>query len=200
MHHKRHESVNGNQVRKGDVLRLASDDRLWVVKGTRHVKPGKGPAYMQLELKGVDHDAKKNERLRVNESVEKITIADPTRYTYLYSAGRNMVLMDDATFDQIEMPEELLGVQLPFLTDGASVDVVLFEGAPMRVTLAAKTATLVIDDTGPNLKKESDTDSGKPATLENGVTVRVPGHVMTGDTIEVKLEDPPTFVTRVAKR
>lgn len=180
-------------------MRLGDDDRLWEVRVARHVKPGKGGAYNQLELRCLTADVKKQTRLRAGESVEVVELDDKRYLTFLYmSDPKTMVLMDDGTFVQEEIPLEMLGDQAPFLQDSMGVTIESFQGDPLFVRLKPRTVTLVVEHTGPNERVGKESDSGKLARLENGVTIRVPQHVMTGDTIEVSMKDL-TFSGRVEK-
>lgn len=196
-------SVQANTIRKRDVIQLDGDNNsLYRVREARHVKPGKGGAYLQVDLRAVTGTGSKQVRFRVSESVELVELEAPVRHSFLWQETRDdaaiMTLMDESTYEQVEMSVDLLGETAPFLTDGIAVDVQYFEGQPLSVKIGLTTVNCTIAETGPNRKKESDTDTGKPAVLDNGVTVIVPGHVMTGDVVEVRVEDL-SFMSRIEK-
>lgn len=173
--------IDGVQIRVGNVLEHKG--KLWVVTKTQHVKPGKGGAFNQVEMKAIKEGTKLNERFRSDEKVERVRL-EQDDYQYLYPEGDQVVFMHNETYEQININNELLEEQLKFLQDGMIVTIESYEGEPLGVTLPEH-VTLVVEDTEPVVKGQTAANSYKPATLENGVRVTVPPFVGVGERIVV---------------
>ncbi len=183
--------IQGNEIRPGMVLQHKGE--LWVVTKTEHVKPGKGGAFAQVEMKSVVGGTKLNERFRATESVERVRLEERD-YQYLYEQDDMLVFMDMETYDQIELPKEFLGERAAFLQDGMTVTVESHEGKPLGVKLPLH-VTLEVTEAEPVVKGQTAASSYKPAILENGLRVMVPPFVSAGEKIVVNTEDL-TYVKR----
>jgi len=173
--------INGNEVRPGNVIEY--DGSLWVAVKTQAVKPGKGPAYNQVELKNLIDGRKLNNRFGSDEKVERARI-DTKDFQYLYREGDMLVFMDTDTYEQINLAEEFVGVRAAFLQDGMKVTLEMHEERPIGISLPDQ-VTLEITETEPTIKGQTAASSYKPAMLENGVRVMVPPFVATGEKIVV---------------
>lgn len=173
--------INGNEIRPGYIIE--HNGELWVAVKVEHVKPGKGGAFAQVELKGVVSGTKLNERFRSAETVERVRL-DQRPFQFLYAQGGNLVFMDNQSFEQIELPADFVGDRAGFLQEGMTVTVELHEGTPLGVSLPQQVAVAVAE-TEPVVKGQTAASSFKPATLENGVRVMVPPFVSAGETIVV---------------
>lgn len=183
--------ISGNDIRPGNVIQ--HKDRLWVAVKTSHVKPGKGPAYCQVELKDVLDGTKLNERFRSVETVERVRL-EQKDYQFLYAEGDSLVFMDTDTYDQIQVPKDLLGERAAFLQDGMMVTVESHEGRPLAVALPDQ-VTLAVAEAEPVVKGQTAASSYKPAILENGLRVMVPPFVGVGERIIVDTNEL-TYVRR----
>jgi elongation factor P len=183
--------INGNEIRQGNVIEHKGG--LWVAVKTQHVKPGKGGAFAQVELKNLIDNSKLNERFRSAETVEKIRL-EQKDYQYLYEVDGMLTFMDTTTYEQIELQTEFVGERAAFLQDGMEVTVESHEGRPLGISLPDH-VTLEITDTEPVVKGQTATSSYKPAMMENGVRVMVPPFVNTGDKIVVDTNEV-TYVKR----
>ncbi len=177
--------INGNAIRPGNVIEHKG--RLWVAVKIQHTQPGKGGAYLQVELKDLRGGAKLNERFRASESVERVRV-DEKEHQFLYAEGDQLTFMDAETFDQITLPRDMVGEQAVFLTDAMVVTIQTHEGAPITVQLP-DTVTLEGTETDAIVKGQTATSSFKPATLENGVRVMVPPHIEAGSRLVVNTAD-----------
>ncbi len=183
--------INGNEIRPGNVIQ--HNGALWVAVKTGHVKPGKGPAYAQVELKNLVNGTKLNERFRASETVERVRL-EQRDYQFLYPEGDALVFMDLETYDQIQIPSDLLGGRAAFLQDGMQVVVESHEGTPLGVSLPDQ-VTLEVTEAEPVVKGQTAASSYKPAMLENGVRVMVPPFVGVGEKIIVDTNEL-TYVRR----
>jgi len=177
--------IAGNEISPGAVIE--HDGSLWVAVKTQAVKPGKGGAYNQVELKNLFDGRKLNERFRSAESVEAIDL-DFKPYTYLYESGDMLTFMDKETFEQIEIAKDFVGERAAFLQDGMEVKVESYEGRPISVKLPLN-VTLQVVEADPAIKGQTAASSYKPAKLENGVKVMVPPFIDAGTRIVVSTED-----------
>ena len=177
--------LNGNAIRPGNVIEHKS--RLWVAVKTSHVKPGKGGAFAQIELRDIRDGTKLNERFRATESVERV-ILDEADCTYLYEEGENLIFMHSETFEQIAINADMVGEQSAFLQDGMTVTLQSHEGEPISVTLPDQVVVTVVEADAV-VKGQTASSSYKPAVLENGERVMVPPHIETGTRIVVRPED-----------
>lgn len=177
--------IDGNAIRVGNVLEHKG--RLWVATKIQHTQPGKGGAYMQVELKDIRSGTKTNERFRSAETVERVRL-DMKDYQYLYMEGDNLQVMDTETYEQHLLPAEMLGDKTAYLQDGMMITVESYNGDPILVRVPAKVTQTVVE-TEPVIKGQTAASSDKPAKLDNGVRVMVPPFVNTGDRIIVNTED-----------
>ncbi|RMF10972.1 MAG: elongation factor P [Alphaproteobacteria bacterium] len=177
--------INGNDIRPGNVIE--HQNSLWRAVKTEHVKPGKGPAYLQVELKNLRDGRKMNERFRSSETVERVRL-EQKDYQYLYEADGKYTFMDSETYDQVEIDGDLLGDDAVFLQDGMQVIVESHEGTPLGVILPDQ-VTLEVSETEPVVKGQTAASSNKPAILENGVRVMVPPFINVGDKVVVATAD-----------
>ena len=173
--------INGNQVRKGHLLQYEGD--LWRVHKTEATQPGKGGAYNQVEMKSITSGTKKNVRFRASETVERARL-DEVDCTYLYMEGDDAVVMDTQTYEQTNIPADVLGDDAVFLDDGMTVQISFFEGKPLGIALPQH-VTLSVVETEPVVKGQTASSSYKPATLSNGIRVGVPPFISADDQIVV---------------
>jgi len=184
--------ISTNSIRSGNVLVHNGD--LWVVSKTpEHTKPGKGGAYVQVEMKNLKNGTKLNERFSSSDYVEKAQL-EQREFQFLYKEDDNLVLMNTETFEQVYVNKEILGEKLPFLTDNILLKVEFYEEKLLSVELP-QTVIVEIADTEPVIKGATATASYKRATLTNGVIVLVPTYLVTSEKIVVKTEDL-SFVER----
>ncbi|MFV9926999.1 MAG: elongation factor P [Candidatus Midichloria sp.] len=173
--------IDANSIRVGNVLEYHG--KLWVVLKTMHTQPGKGGAYMQVEMKEMQAGTKTNVRFRSSETVEKAYL-DTNDLQYLYTEGNKVALMDMQTYEQVEVDLELIGDLAPFLKEGMNLVVQLYESKPVSVFLPEKVEG-IIAECEPVIKGQTATSSYKPAVLENGVRIMVPPFINQGDKILV---------------
>jgi elongation factor P len=183
--------INGNEIRPGNVIEHKGG--LWIAVKTQAVKPGKGPAYAQVELKNAIDGTKLNERFRSSETVERVRL-EQKDYQFLYADGDMLTFMDSDTYDQIQIPRELLEERAAFLQDGMKVTVESHEGRPIGVAIPDQ-VTLEVVEAEPVVKGQTAASSYKPAKLENGVRVLVPPFVGVGERVVVDTNEL-TYVRR----
>lgn len=183
--------INGNEIRPGNVIQ--HQDTLWVAVKTQAVKPGKGGAFAQVELKNLIDGRKLNERFRATESVERVRL-EQKDFQFLYEEGEQLVFMDTESYEQLELQKEFVGERAAFLQDGMMVTVELHEERPIGVTLPQH-VTLEITEADAVVKGQTQSSSYKPAMLENGVRVLVPPFITAGEKIVVDTNDV-TYVRR----
>ncbi len=176
--------INGNEIRPGNVLE--HDGGLWVVAKVNHVKPGKGGAFAQVEMKNLRNGSKLNERFRSEDKVERARL-DQRDQQFLYESDGMLVVMDMESFEQVELPAELLGERRPFLQDGMTVTIEYFGDEALNMTLPQK-VTCRVAETEPVVKGQTAANSFKPAILDNGVRVNVPPFVGPDEQIVVNTE------------
>ena len=177
--------INGNEIRPGNVIQRNGE--LWVAVKLQHVKPGKGGAFAQVELKNLLNGSKLNERFRSADKIERVRL-EQRDYQFLYEADNALTFMDTETYDQIELQTEFVGERAAFLQDGMMVVVEIHEGKPIGVRLPDQ-VTLAVSETEPVVKGQTAASSNKPAMLENGVRVMVPPFVEAGDKIVVETNE-----------
>ena len=177
--------ISANDIRVGNVIEHNS--KLWIVSKVQHVQPGKGGAFMQVEMKGVLDGSKSNERFRSAETVEKVYL-DEMEYQFLYNEGSDLHFMNQETFEQIQLPSDIVGESVQFLTEGMIVTICSYDGNPLSVSLP-KTVVLEIVEAEPVVKGQTAASSYKPAVLSNGVKVMVPQHIESGIKIVVNTDD-----------
>jgi len=173
--------ISGNEIRPGNVIQHKG--ALWVAVKTQHVKPGKGPAYAQVELKNAIDGTKLNERFRSSETVERVRL-EQKDYQFLYADGDMLTFMDMDTYDQMALPRDFLEERAAFLQDGMKVTIESHEGKPIGITLPDQ-VTLEVVEAEPVVKGQTAASSYKPAKLENGVRVMVPPFIGVGERVVV---------------
>jgi elongation factor P len=183
--------VNGNEIRPGMVIEY--DGGLWVAVKAVAVKPGKGPAYNQVELKNLIDGRKLNNRFGSDERVEQARV-ETRDFQYLYREGENLVFMNLETYDQITLHEEFVGERAAFLQDGMKVMLEMHEDRPIGIQLPSQ-VTLQIVEADAVVKGQTASSSYKPAKLENGLRVMVPPFITTGEKIVVDTNEM-TYVRR----
>lgn len=183
--------MNVNSISLGNVIKYK--DQYWMVAKKEHVKPGKGGAFVQLEMKNINSGSKLNERFRAGEDVEKV-ILDEKDYQYQYDEGDTIALMDMDSYEQESFPKSLLGDRVAYLSDGMNVKVCYCDGNAIDIKLP-DTVVLAIKETEPTVKGQTAAASYKPAILENGIRIMVPPFVTSDDKVVVKTEDS-TYVER----
>ena len=173
--------INGNEIRPGNVLE--HNDGLWAAVKVDHVKPGKGGAFAQVELKNLIDGTKLNERFRASETVERVRL-EQKDYQFLYAEGEMLVFMDTETYEQLELQKDFVGERAAFLQDGMMVTVESHEDKPIGIKLPDQ-VVLAIVEADPVVKGQTAASSYKPAVMENGMRVMVPPFIETGERILV---------------
>lgn len=176
--------INGNEVRPNDVI--MHQDKLWIAVKVDHVKPGKGGAYAQVELKAIIEGTKLNERFRSAETVERVSL-ELRDYQYLYEQGDNLVFMDQENYDQIELPKEFVGERAAYLQDGMKVTLQMYEERPLGIRFPQSVIEEIVE-ADPVVKGQTAANSFKPAKLANGLKVMVPPFIAVGERIVVDTE------------
>ena len=171
--------INAGEIRVGMLLEYKND--LWQVLKTQHVKPGKGGAFAQVEMKSFGKNTKLNERFRSSETVEKASLEEIV-FNYLYKDDNNFYFMNPKTFDQIEIKKEIIGTKGNFLTENLEVSVNYYNENPISVELPNQ-VKCKINSTDAALKGQTVSSSYKPAILDNGIKIQVPPFIEAGDEI-----------------
>src|SRR6478609_1359906 len=174
-----------NLIRAGQVIE--HEGRRWTVLKQQIITPGKGGAFIQVEMRDLKSGNKTNERWRTADTVERL-MTEEKEYTYSYTEGTNLVLMDAESYEQAHIPAELLGDLAPFLQDNMQVTVDLVEGDPVGIHLPP-TVVLEVVEADPVVKGQTAASSYKPARLSNGVKTSVPPFIESGERIVVRTED-----------
>jgi elongation factor P len=177
--------IDGVSIRVGNVLEY--NGKLWAVMRTQHTQPGKGGAYMQVEMKDVRAGTKTNVRFRSDEKVERVRL-DQIDFQFLYKEGDSLIFMHPETFEQISLEADIIGESAAFLQDGMIVKVESYEGEPITVSLPEH-VTLTVVEADPVVKGQTAASSYKPAILDNGVRVMVPPFIETGNAIVVNTSE-----------
>ena len=173
--------INGNEIRPGYVIE--HDGGLWVAVKTNSVKPGKGGAYNQVELKNLINGTKLNERFRSAETVEQVDL-EYKDFSFLYEQGDSLVFMDTDSYEQLELQKDFVGDRAAFLQDGMMVTVRLYGDRPIGISLPDQ-VVLTISEADPVVKGQTAASSYKNAVLENGIRVLVPPFIAAGERILV---------------
>ena len=173
--------INASEIRVGMLLEYKND--LWQVLKTQHVKPGKGGAFAQVEMKSVNKNTKLNERFRSSETVEKASLEEIS-YNYLYEDENNYFFMQTKTFEQIEIKKDLVGEKGKLFTENLEVSVNFYNDLPISVDLPNQ-VTCKIRTTDAALKGQTVSSSYKPAVLDNGLNIQVPPFIEAGDDVIV---------------
>jgi elongation factor P len=173
--------IYASEIRVGMLIEYKDD--LWQVLKTQHVKPGKGGAFAQVEMKSVNKNTKLNERFRSSESVEKASL-DETKFNYLYDDETNYYFIDPKSYEQINIKKDIIGEKGKMLTENLEVSISFYDEKPLTVELPNQ-VTCVIETTDVALKGQTVSSSYKPATLDNGINIQVPPFIESGDKIIV---------------
>ncbi len=176
--------INGNEIRPGNVIQHQGS--LWAAVKINSVKPGKGGAYAQVELKNLVDGRKLNERFRASETVERVRL-EQKDHSFLYEEGDMLVFMDSETYEQNYIAKDLIGDRAVFLQDGMKVIVESHEGKALGVKLPEQ-VTLEVVETEPTVKGQTAASSYKPAMMDNGARVMVPPFIGVGEKIIVNTE------------
>ena len=171
--------INANEIRVGMLLEYKND--LWQVLKTQHVKPGKGGAFAQVEMKSVNKNTKLNERFRSSETIEKASL-DEVNFNFLFEDENNYFFMDPKSFEQIEIKKDIIGDKGKLLTENLEVSVSFYNEVPISVDLPNQ-VNCKIETTDVALKGQTVSSSYKPAILENGLSIQVPPFIENGDEV-----------------
>jgi elongation factor P len=171
--------INAGEIRVGMLLEYKND--LWQVLKTQHVKPGKGGAFAQIEMKSVGKNTKLNERFRSNETVEKASLEE-MNFDYSYADENNYVFIDKKTFEQIEIKKKIIGDKGKLLTENLEVSINFYNEKPISIELPNQ-VKCKIKNTDVALKGQTVSSSYKPATLYNGLSIQVPPFIDSGDEV-----------------
>ena len=173
--------INAGEIRVGMLLEYKND--LWQVLKTQHVKPGKGGAFAQVEMKSVNKNTKLNERFRSSETVEKASLEE-TNYNFLYEDENSYFFMDPKSFEQLEIKKVIIGEKGKLLTENLEVSVSFYNEIPISIVLPNQ-VTCRIETTDAALKGQTVSSSYKPAVLDNGLNIQVPPFIEAGDDVIV---------------
>ena len=173
--------ISGNEIRVGMLIEYKND--LWQVLKTQHVKPGKGGAFAQVEMKSVHKNTKLNERFRSNDTLEKASL-DEIKFNFLYEDEIDYYFIDQKSFEQINIKKDIVGKKGKMLTENLEVNISFYNDKPLTVELPNQ-VTCKIKNTDVALKGQTVSSSYKPATLDNGMNLQVPPFIESGDTIIV---------------
>jgi elongation factor P len=176
--------INGNEIKPGFII--DHDAGLWAAVKVNHVKPGKGGAFAQVELKNLRDGRKLNERFRSEDKVERVELENKDQQ-FLYETDGRLVFMDSETYEQVEIDADLLGDRRPFLQDGMMATVNYYGDEPLNVTLPQKVKCKVME-TEPVQKGQTAANSFKPAILDNGVRIMIPPFIAVDEEIIVHTE------------
>ena len=171
--------INASEIRVGMLLEYKDD--LWQVLKTQHVKPGKGGAFTQVEMKSLNKNTKLNERFRSSETVEKAAL-DENDFNYSYDDDVNYFFIDPKSFEQIEVKKEIVGEKGKLLTENLEVKISFYNEKPISIELPNQ-VQCKIETTDAALKGQTVSSSYKPATLDNGLNIQVPPFIESGDEI-----------------
>ena len=176
--------INGNEIRSGNVLE--HNDGLWVAVKVDHVKPGKGGAFAQVEMKNLRNGSKLNERFRSADKVERVRLEQKDQQ-FLYENDGMLVFMDSETYEQIELPADILGERRPFLQDGMTIQIEYYEAEALSASLPQK-VNCIVQETEPAVKGQTAANSFKPAVLDNGIRIMVPPFIDQGQEVVINTE------------
>ena len=171
--------ISGNEIRVGMLIEHKDD--LWQVLKTQHVKPGKGGAFAQVEMKSVNKNTKLNERFRSSDTVEKASL-DEIKFNYLYEDEDDYYFINPKTFEQINIKKDIIGEKGKLLTENLEVDISFYNESPLSVEMPNQ-VTCKVKTTDVALKGQTVSSSYKPATLDNGINIQVPPFIESEDEI-----------------
>jgi elongation factor P len=177
--------ISGVDIRPGNIIEYEAG--IWKVAKIQHTQPGKGGAFMQVEMKNLIDGRKTNVRFRSQDTVEKVRL-DTKDFQYLYADGEDLVFMDKDTYEQITLPSDLLGDAAAFLQDGMDVVLEIWDERPISVELPEFAEAMIVEADAV-VKGQTASSSFKPAVLDNGVRVMVPPHIGAGTRIVVNVYD-----------
>ncbi|WP_394268865.1 elongation factor P [Qipengyuania sp.] len=183
--------ISGVDIRPGNILEY--EGGIWKVAKIQHTQPGKGGAYMQVEMKNLQDGRKTNVRFRSADTIERVRL-DQKEFQYLYNDGDSLVFMDKDSYEQINLPADLLGDASAFLTDGMDVTLELWDEKPISVALPEQVEATIVEADAV-VKGQTASSSYKPAVLDNGVRVMVPPHIESGTRIVVDVYER-TYVSK----
>ena len=173
--------INASEIRVGMLLEYKDD--LWQVLKTQHVKPGKGGAFAQVEMKSVNKNTKLNERFRSSETVEKASLEE-TNFNFLYEDEKNYFFMNPKNFEQIDIKKQIVGDKGKLLSENLEVSINFYNDKPISVDLPNQ-VNCKIKSTDAALKGQTVSSSYKPAILDNGLNIQVPPFIETDDEIVI---------------
>ena len=173
--------ISGNEIKTGMIIEHNND--LWEVLKTQHVKPGKGGAFNQVEMKSINKETKLNERFRSSDNVER-AVVEEIDYNFLYEDKGEYYFINNKTFEQINLKKELMGEKSKFLSEGLEVIIGIYNDLPIKIDLPNQIECR-IETTDAAIKGQTVASSYKPALLENGVNVQVPPFIESRDVIIV---------------
>ena len=173
--------INATEIRVGMILEYKDD--LWEILKTNHVKPGKGGAFAQVEMKSILKNTKLNERFRSSETVEKASLEE-TKFNYLYEDDQNYFFMEPKTFEQIEIKKNIVGEKGKLLTENLEVSISFYNESPISVDLPNQ-VNCKIKSTDVALKGQTVSSSYKPAVLDNGLSIQVPPFIEADDEVVI---------------
>ena len=173
--------ISGNELKTGMIIEHKND--LWEILKTQHVKPGKGGAFNQVEMKSINKDTKLNERFRSTDNIER-AIIEEIEFNYLYEDKNEFYFINNKTFEQINLRQDLLGEKFKFLSEGLEVKIGIYNDIPIKIDLPNQ-INCKIETTDAALKGQTVSSSYKPAILENGIKIQVPPFIESGDTVVV---------------
>ena len=187
--------IDGNQIKVGNILEINS--KLWRVLKTQHTQPGKGGAYLQVEMKEIREGTKMNERFRSSESVER-AILEEKICQYLYSENNKFVFMDNTTYEQIEIGKDIISEsQSKFLVENDNINLQFYEGSVVGIELPDN-VTLKVEETESVVKDQTASSSYKPAILTGGIKTSVPPFITIDDLVVVSTSDA-SYLEKVKK-
>ena len=186
--------INANNIKSGNVIE--HKNCLWVATKTNHVKPGKGGAFAQVELKNLKDGTKLNERFRSSENIEKV-ILEETPHVFLYRENDTLIFMNNETFEQISLDINIIGEQSAFLQDGMNVVINLYNDKPVSLIMPESCVEEIIEADAV-IKGQTVSSSFKPAILKNGIKIMVPGHIEVGTKIVIRPSDC-TYIEKAKK-
>ena len=171
--------INATEIRVGMIIEHKDD--LWEILKTNHVKPGKGGAFAQVEMKSLNKNTKLNERFRSNETIEKASL-DELKYNFLYNDENDFYFINPQTFEQINLNNKIVGEKGKLLSENLEVSINFYNEQPLNINLPNQ-ITCNIDTTDAAIKGQTVSSSYKPAKLDNGLSIQVPPFIESGDTI-----------------
>ena len=171
--------INANEIKTGMLIEHKGD--LWEVLKTQHVKPGKGGAFNQVEMKSLNSGTKLNERFRSNETIEKASIEEE-KFSFIYEDKNDFFFMNSKNFEKIRMSSKIIGEKKKMLTENLEVDISFYNEKPIFIKLPNQIEGIVMD-TEVSIRGQTASSSYKPAVLKNGMKIQVPPFINIGDNI-----------------